>query len=197
MDNEGYIKSEQNDQSNILVLGNNFNGCLLTRDIEDRTDFTEIKNKLLDFYRSFKIKCGLKSCVLYGKSNKLSKDENCDEFFLWGRFSSEEFENIDIEKSCFPFSYKNFPLKNKISNISCGDNHILIVDNIGNLFSMGKGDHGELGLGENNIITNTPTKIINFYQNKDEISKTDDKFINCFAGMRTSFVITSKSHFYY
>lgn len=173
-----------------MVLGNNFNGCLLTGDIVDRLDFTEVKNNLLNIYKSYKINCGLKCCVLYSKDqdNNYKNNKALNEFFLWGRFSNEEYENIDLEQFCFPFSYKNFPMKNKISRISCGDTHLLIVDSTGMLFSLGKGEHGELGLGENMLTLNTPSRIITFEEKENKSFETY-KFISCFAAMKGSYAI--------
>jgi len=176
-------------------LGNNFNGCLLTGNIEDKLEFTEIKNSLLNIQNSYKIKCGLKSCVLYKKSKKEeieknSPTENIHAFYLWGRFSNEEFENYDHENTCFPFSYKHFPLKNKLIKVSCGDGHLLLVDSTGNLFSMGKGEHGELGLGKDKINTNAPIRIKSFFILDQLLDEANIKFVNCYAGMRSSFAIT-------
>lgn len=168
--------------TSILCLGNNFNGCLLKNDIEDCLKFTEIKNNLLKIFPLYKIKTGLKSCVIYNR-----KKEQRNEFFLWGRFFDEENENLEMEeKTLFPFSYKNFPLKNLIKKISLGDNHLLLLDSLGNLFSMGKGLHGELGLGENNLIKNSPSRIL-FDENI--------KFIKCFSGMKSSFVVSCNEIF--
>lgn len=185
-------KSRMN--STILVIGNNSNGCLLTGDIEDRLEFTEIKNNLLNFYDSFKIKCGLKSCVLYKNSKKEVLNENnstdINEFYLWGKFSNEDFEISDVENTCFPFSYKHFPLKNKLTKISCGDSHLLLIDSTGNLFSMGKGEHGELGLGKDIININATSRIKSLFKYNQEITEANSKFVNCYAGIRSSFAIT-------
>jgi len=33
-----------------------------------------------------------------------------------------------------------------IANISCGNNHVAVVDNYGDLFMMGSNEHGQLGI---------------------------------------------------
>ncbi len=162
----------------------------MTGDTIDKLEFTKVENNLLEIYNSFSIKCGLKSCVLYNKSKNEGEKQN--EFYLWGRFSNEDFENFDDENYTFPFSYKNFPLKNKIKKLSCGDTHLLLIDSKGNFFSMGKGENGELGLGEKILIADTPTKL-NFHKdNQVEVSNEKIKFIDCYCGMRSSFAITSE-----
>ena len=185
------ISYEYNNNSNnyitesILCIGNNSNGCFLKNDFEDCLKFTEIKHNLLKTYSSYKIKTGLKTCILF--NNK--KNEKKKEFFLWGKFNDEEKEkemkeNINVE--IFPFFYKNFTLKNSIEKISIGDNHLLLLDSLCNLYSMGKGIHGELGLGkeENNINKSSPT-LINFFFEENK------KIIKCFTGMKSSFAISS------
>jgi alpha-tubulin suppressor-like RCC1 family protein len=186
---------ENNNNNNItesiLCIGNNSNGCFLKDDIEDCLIFTEIKNNLLKIYSSYKIKTGLKSCVLYNNNNNNKKNEEKKEFFLWGKFFNEEEkkneENNEEEKNInrnMPlFSYKTFTLKNSIKKISIGENHLVLLDNLGYLYSMGKGLHGELGLGKekNKLICNTPL-LINFSEN--------EKIVNCFTGIKSSFAVS-------
>jgi alpha-tubulin suppressor-like RCC1 family protein len=64
---------------------------------------------------------------------------------------------------------------------------------MGNLFSMGKGEHGELGLGKDKIVTNSLIKIKSLYDNSKEVTENKIKFTNCYAGMRSSFATTGNN----
>ncbi len=44
-----------------------------------------------------------------------------------------------------PISRLVIPSKHKIINISCGSYHTLVLDQVGNLYSAGKGQDGALG----------------------------------------------------
>lgn len=78
--------------------------------------------------------------------------------------------------------------KTKISQISCGMDHILLLESIvllllqgcGKVFSYGKGSRGELGLGEG---VNSCVQPVEVQLN------SDNPAIRVYAGVRTSFIL--------
>ena len=55
----------------------------------------------------------------------------------------------------------NFPSHIRIKQVSCGSHHTIFITDIGNIYSFGWGQSGQLGLGNNND-TSVPTQIIGF-----------------------------------
>lgn len=124
MESESNFVYEYGSKSfNLLVLGNNQDGCLLTGDKVDVTDFKIIENPFsLSRPTDFKIKVGMSICgIILGNLVK-----------LWGKLSSQFVE---------------LKFDNKVDNIKIADTHLLILSN-GEVFAYGEGKHGELGLGK-------------------------------------------------
>jgi len=156
---------EEYSKNNLMVLGNNQDGCLLTGDKIDVRDFLSIHNEelkcLADINRgSFRIKTGMNMCAAYLK-------ERSSYVLLWGR-------NVDnINK----FMKIEFP--ENIKKCVIGDSHILFLLNTGEAYSAGEGHNRQLGYDDQiNVSFNNPYKL-NF--------KT--KITNIYTGIRTSFFI--------
>jgi alpha-tubulin suppressor-like RCC1 family protein len=144
-------------QKSIIVLGNNYDGCLLTGDTNDVIDFRKINLSQFINMKNYKISTGMKSVAIYDDK----------QVHIFGRFADKEVTHLP----------KSFNFENKIVKISSGDYHILILTDDGCVYSLGKGLHGELGLGEDLIEVHSPTKL-----NVSNIK-------NVYAGVRTSFLI--------
>jgi hypothetical protein len=142
----------------LLVLGNNYDGCLMTGDTKDVIQFTKVYPEYLQSLNKFNISTGLKSVAMY-EDNKV---------IIIGRFADEEVNFIP----------QIFTFNSQIVSICCGDFHILILTENGEVYSYGKGLHGELGLGEIIEICE-PRKL--------DISN----IVKVYAGVRTSFFIDS------
>jgi alpha-tubulin suppressor-like RCC1 family protein len=121
----------------LLVLGNNYDGCLMTNDTNDVINFMKIYPDIIKD-NNFKISAGMKSLAIY-KDNEVN---------IFGRFIDENVKFIP----------RYFSLKHKIKKISCGDYHIILLSEYGEGFSYGKGIHGELGLGDV-LEVSEPTKL--------------------------------------
>jgi alpha-tubulin suppressor-like RCC1 family protein len=143
----------------LLVLGNNYDGCLMTGDTKDVVQFTKVTPDFLNNLEYYKISTGLKSVAIYSDKH----------IIIVGRFADEE---VDHKPRTFTFN-------EQIIDVSCGDFHILILTDNGEVYSYGKGLHGELGLGEEIIEASEPKKL-----ELSNISKV-------YAGVRTSFFIDS------
>ncbi len=86
--------------------------------------------------------------------------------------------------SPFPLYFTNSSL---VETIALGDAHSLILLSNGNLYTMGRNNYGQLGLGTNSSRTYvyTPTKVEHLY-----------KIIKIFAGHSTSCFIDSEKGVY-
>jgi alpha-tubulin suppressor-like RCC1 family protein len=150
----------------LLVLGNNQDGCLLTGDNIDVKEFRKIENPFSEnILNSFKIAVGMSTCCIYKRNNVK----------FWGKLvkiykKSEEGENL---------IFKEFIFQENIISVKICDSHILILCESGGVFSLGEGQHGQLGLGGAHLLVEYP-KLINLPQIK--INKI-------FTGVRTSYLI--------
>ena len=129
---------KMNNEKQIVVLGNNYDGCILTGDCIDIKYFKEIKNQIFDD-NNYKIIAGMKCCALY--------KDSC--VFIWGRFNDSIVSHV-ITTFSFPF---------KISKISIGDSHILFLLVTGEVYVFGSGLHGELGMANDILEIKNPYKL--------------------------------------
>lgn len=81
-----------------------------------------------------------------------------------------------------------FSSQNKITQISLGKEHCLILDELGNIFSVGDNTYGELGIS-NMKYSDRPIQIMFF-----EVHKKSIKKIQC--GIRNSFVLLNNGDLY-
>ena len=149
----------------IIVLGNNQDGCLLTGDNNDVTEFLHVHNNELNSLReknteNFRIKTGMNICAAYLK-NSFTK------LLLWGKTGDNETGLIKQE----------FP--ENIKKCSLGDSHILLLSIKGDVYVTGEGNHGQLGLAEQ-------IQVDRIIMTKLEL-KT--KITKIYAGIRTSFFL--------
>jgi alpha-tubulin suppressor-like RCC1 family protein len=144
----------------ILVLGNNYDGCLLTGDCTDVKEFRKIRNDI--FTGKYKIKAGMKCCALYSDYT----------LYVWGRF-------IDKKVTHIPRVYM---FDNDIRKVSCGDTHILILLDNSDVYVIGNGLHGELGLGD--------------IESVEVQTKVSSNIRAVHAGVRTSFLIDMNDRLY-
>jgi alpha-tubulin suppressor-like RCC1 family protein len=158
------------DKNYLIVLGNNQDGCLLTEDNLDVIGFLKITNPNINSLNKnnksyFRIKVGTNTCAAYVKNIS-----SC--LFIWGKISNKINEKII-----------KFEFGDKITHkISVGDAHILILIN-NEVYVIGEGDHGELGLGEE-------YKYI--HPLNPQLIPLKNKIKKVYAGVRTSFLIDGK-----
>ena len=79
--------------------------------------------------------------------------------------------------------------KIKISQISCGYCHVLALDENGNAYSWGFGSEGQLGLGEEVLVNNTPNLINYFSDNQIFIFQVS-------SGYHSSYFLTENNSIY-
>ena len=106
-----------------------------------------------------KIKKGTKFTTISAGSNHSLAIDNSGQLWAWGSNNYGQLGDGTIE------NIKNTPTKikegTKFTTVAAGWNHSLAIDNLGQLWTWGKNDYGQVGDGtsgeENN--KNTPTKI--------------------------------------
>ena len=129
---------------------------------------------------------------------------NIGELYMWGNFlmDKKKEDNLDllriIEKRMIkippnfnylyiPKKIKFFDFKHQVKNLSCGNNHIIVVDTNFNAFGWGKNDKGQLGIG----------KIVDYEKNPILINKDDNqKFMKSICNSDHSFLIDKKQDLY-
>jgi len=108
--------------------------------------------------------------------------------YSWGSNKYGELGLLSEKKNCtFPHAVSSIE-KQAISSMSCGEGHSIIVTELGDVFTFGRGNQGQLGLGskiKGNI--NSP-QLVKSMQHEYVVSVA--------AGSMTSFAVTATGKVY-
>lgn len=183
------IYGEKKYKNNFVDIDNDFEKIELPKGIQNYKDCFENEKTLFPLLYKNEIKnisvSDMRACYVYkdGKvveSGSIINIQPGDHFE--GSFPKDEVIKVDeplytIEYfSSFPFII-DFPNKIKIKKISVGAGHCLALTTLGECYSWGENDFGQLGLGkETNEIVGNPTKIkFDIYESDGHKYITDQK----------------------
>ena len=140
----------------IYSWGLNLDGQCGIQDIEIIKSPTEIKIPDLETDEIIiDITCGYKSTYFLSNKNKL---------YLCGY-------NLLTKKAYFTPKRIEFSFeKEKITKVEAGEKFCLILTGLGNVYSFGRGEYGQLGQGRNNVNNNNEPKQVQNIRNIDFIS---------------------------
>lgn len=131
-------------ENNVRTSGRNNYGQLGLNDTTDRSHFTEIPN-----VKAKTLSCGGHHTII------IDMDDN-----VWGfglnSYGQLGLGNQQSETIKFPRQIPNI----KAKAVACGENHTIIIDMDNNVWSFGRNNEGQLGLGDG-INRNIPIQISN------------------------------------
>lgn len=128
-----------------FAIGNNYDGCLLTGDTNDLERWCDISCKLKEFSKdeSIDLCVGIRNCVAIS-SKKV---------YFWGRSILSDTEE--------PIIFNPIVIKTNITIIksSLSIDHALFLGINKSVYSLGKGNRGELGLGAFKTFSGSLTEV--------------------------------------
>lgn len=167
--------NNNNSNINVLVMGNNYDGCLLTDDFEDvkLLKISDLKRKIVESIDFDSIENEEIPILFFtGIRNIGFLIQNIfkNNFYISGRFETENYFH----------KFYNIKYSSKIVNVNFSMDFLIVLDENGRLASMGLGDKGGLGIGscleENELKTSDLKQLNRFAIFKNQLTN-NEKFI--------------------